>query len=173
MGTRDEKQLVVQELVEVLQRSKGAVLTNYRGISVIKDTDLRAKLRKAGIEYRVVKNTLLKRAADEAGIVGLAGYLEGPTAIALCNDPVAPAKVLTAWIKANKLLEIKGGILGGKAIDANGVIVLAELPPRDIMLGRVVGTIQAPLAGLVNVLHGPLRKLAYAVDAVRQQREAQ
>jgi len=173
MSTRNEKQQMVQELVEVLKQSKGAVLTNYRGISVVKDTDLRAKLRKAGIEYRVVKNTLLKRAADEVGIVGLDVYLEGPTAIALSNDAVAPAKTLSAWVKANKLLEIKGGILGGKAISADGVTALADLPSREVMLGRVVGTIQAPLAGLVNVLHGPLRKLAYAVDAVRQQKEAQ
>lgn len=173
MGTRDEKQLAVQELVQALRNNKGAVFTDYRGISVVKDTDLRAKMRKAGIDYRVVKNTLLKRAADEVGIAGLDAYLQGPTAIALSSDPVAPAKALAAWIKANKMLEIKGGILGGKVIDAAGVTVLADLPPREVMLGRVVGTIQAPLTGLVNVLHGPLRKLVYAVDAVRQQKEAQ
>ena len=162
MGAREEKQLVVQELVEKLRVNKGAVLTDYRGISVAKDTDLRAKLRNAGVEYRVVKNTLLIRAAEAAGIDGLTKYLEGPTAIAMSVDPVAPARVLSEWSKANKLLEIKGGIYEGKVFDQAGMAVIATLPSREAMLGSVLGTILAPLSAFAGV-----------VDAIRKQKEEQ
>lgn len=172
MGAREEKQLVVKELSEKLRQAKGTVLADYRGLNVEKVTDLRNKLRAAGIEYKVVKNTLLKLAADEAGIEGLEPYLEGPTALAMSVDPVAPAKVLSEWIKANKMLELKGGIVEGKVIDQSGVTGLADLPPREVLLAMVVGAIGAPISGMVNVLHGPLRKLVYAVDAVAKQKEA-
>lgn len=172
MGAREEKQLVVKELAEKLKLAKGTVLTDYRGLNVEKVTDLRNKLRAANIEYRVVKNTLLRIAAEDAGIKGLEGYLEGPTALAMSADPVAPAKVLADWIKANKMLELKGGILEGKVISAQGVTGLADLPPREVLLAMVVGTMNAPIIGLVNVLQGPLRKLVYAVDAVAKQKEA-
>ncbi|KAF0193677.1 MAG: 50S ribosomal protein L10 [Bacillota bacterium] len=162
MGTREEKQLVVQELVEKLRSNRGAVLTDYRGIGVAKDTDLRAKLRKAGVEYRVVKNTLLQRAAEAAGIEGLDKYLEGPTAIAMSVDSVAPAKALSEWVKANKMLEIKGGIYEGKVFDQAGVAAIAVLPSREIMLSSVLGTILAPLSAFATV-----------VDAIRKQKEEQ
>ena len=172
MGAREEKQLVVKELAEKLKLAKGTVLTDYRGLNVEKVTDLRNKLRAANIEYRVVKNTLLRLAAEDAGIKGLEGYLEGPTGLAMSADPVAPAKVLADWIKANKMLELKGGILEGKVISAQSVTGLASLPPREVLLAMVVGTMNAPIIGLVNVLQGPLRKLVYAVDAVAKQKEA-
>lgn len=162
MGAREEKQLVVQELVEKLKTNKGAVLTDYRGISVAKDTDLRAKLRKAGVEYRVVKNTLLQRAAAEAGITGLDQYLQGPTAIAMSVDAVAPARVLTEWVKANKMLEIKGGIYEGRVFDQAGINTIATLPSREAMLSSVLGTILAPLSAFAGV-----------VDAIRKQKEEQ
>ena len=162
MGAREEKQLVVQELVEKLRSNRGAVLTDYRGISVAKDTDLRAKLRKAGVEYRVVKNTLLQLAAEAAGIEGLDQYLEGPTAIAMSVDAVAPAKALSEWVKNNKMLEIKGGIYEGKVFDQAGMAAIAVLPPREIMLSSVLGTILAPLSAFATV-----------VDAIRKQKEEQ
>jgi len=162
MGAREEKQLVVQEFVEKLRTNKGAVLTDYRGISVAKDTDLRAKLRKAGVEYHVVKNTLLQRAAAEAGIEGLDQYLVGPTAIAMSVDPVAPAKTLSEWIKTNKMLEIKGGIYEGKVFDQASVTAIAALPSREVMLSMVLGTILAPLSAFAGV-----------VDQIRKQKEEQ
>lgn len=162
MGAREDKQLVVQELVEKLRSNRGTVLTDYRGITVAKDTDLRAKLRKAGVEYRVVKNTLLQLAAEAAGIEGLDKYLQGPTAIAMSVDPVAPAKTLSEWVKVNKLLEIKGGIYEGKVFDQAGMAVIAALPPREIMLSSVLGTILAPLSAFATV-----------VDAIRKQKEEQ
>lgn len=172
---RTEKQAVVSELKEKLSSSKGAVLTSYRGLTVAQDTKLRRKLREAGIEYRVVKNTLTRIAANEVGIEGLDQYLEGPTAIALSDkDPVAPAKVLTDFIKENKLqaIEVKAGLVEGKVVDAGGVKALASLPPREVLLAKALGSMQAPITGLVTVLSGNIRNLAYVLEAIRQQKES-
>lgn len=172
---RVEKQAVVSELKDKLSNTKGAVLTSYRGLSVAQDTKLRRKLREAGVEYRVVKNTLTRIAAREAGIEGLDQYLEGPTAIAISNtDPVAPAKLLSDFIKENKLqaLEIKAGLVEGQVIDAGSVKALASLPPKEVLIAKMLGSMQAPLSGLVNVLQGNIRNLVYALEAVRQQKES-
>ncbi len=160
MGNREEKGQVVQELAAKLRANRGAVFIDYRGISVAKDTELRSKLRKAGIEYRVVKNTLFLRAAKEVGTAGLERYLEGPTAVALSADSVAPARVLTEWIKANKMLEVKGGIYEGRAFDPAGVAAIAALPTREVMLSSVLGTLLAPLSAFAGV-----------IDAIRRQKE--
>ncbi|MBP2656157.1 MAG: rplJ [Firmicutes bacterium] len=175
MAITAEKEAVVSELKTKLSDSKGVVLTNYRGLNVAMDTKLRRKFREAGVEYRVIKNTMTRIAANEVGIVGLDQYLEGPTAIAMSmTDPVAPAKVLSDFIKENKLqaMEIKAGLVEGKVIDAQGVKALASLPPREVLIATLLGTLQAPITGLVNVLHGNLRNLAYVLEAVRQQKES-
>jgi large subunit ribosomal protein L10 len=175
MAITAEKQAVVAELKTKLSNVKGAVLTNYRGLTVAQDTKLRRKLRDAGVEYRVVKNTMTRIAAKEIGITGLETYLEGPTAIAISyTDPVAPAKVISDFIKENKLqfLEVKAGIVEGKVIDAAGVKTLASLPPRDVLIAQVLAGMQTPIAGLVNVLQGSIRNLVYVLDAVREQKES-
>lgn len=171
--SRNEKQVLVEELVEQLAKAKGAVLTDYKGINVNKLTDLRVQLRKEGVEFKVVKNTLAKRAANELGIEELNSHLEGPTAIAFSlEDPVAPAKAVASFIKANKILDIKAGLVEGKVISMAGVQALADLPPREVLIAQVVGAVAAPLSGFVNVLQGPIRKLTYALEAIRQQQEA-
>lgn len=171
--SRNEKQVLVEELVEQLGKAKGAVLTDYKGINVNKLTDLRGQLRKEGVEFKVVKNTLAKRAANELGIEELNSHLEGPTAIAFSlEDPVAPAKAVSSFIKANKMLEIKAGLVEGKVISLAGVQALADLPPREVLIAQVVGAVAAPLSGFVNVLQGPIRKLTYALEAIRKQQEA-
>ena len=175
MAITQEKVQSVAELKEKLSATKGAVLTNYRGLTVAQDTKLRRKLREAGVEYRVFKNTLTRIAAKEAGIEGLDPYLEGPTAIALSmTDPVAPAKVISDFVKENKLqtLEVKAGLVEGKVIDASGVKALSNLPPREVLIAQVLAGMQAPIAGFVNVLSGTMRNLVYALDAVRQQKES-
>ena len=175
MAITQEKVQSVAELKEKLSTTKGAVLTNYRGLTVAQDTKLRRKLREAGVEYRVFKNTLTRIAAKEAGIEGLDPYLEGPTAIALSmTDPVAPAKVISDFVKENKLqtLEVKAGLVEGKVIDASGVKALSNLPPREVLIAQVLAGMQAPIAGFVNVLSGTMRNLVYALDAVRQQKES-
>ncbi|MCL5045223.1 MAG: 50S ribosomal protein L10 [Actinobacteria bacterium] len=169
---RPEKEMAVGELTEKFRNSKAAVLTNYRGLNVAQATKLRKKLREAGVEYRVVKNTLARIAAHQLGLTGLDGFLEGPTAIAFgAQDPVAPAKALSDFAKDNKQLEIKAGLLEGKVIDPTGVKALADLPSREVLLAMVLGGMQAPMYGLVTVLNGPLRQFAYVLEAVRKQRE--
>ncbi|GBG56007.1 50S ribosomal protein L10 [Sporomusaceae bacterium FL31] len=175
MAVTSEKQAVVAELKEKLANTKGAVLTNYRGLTVAQDTNLRRKLREAGVEYRVVKNTMTRIAANEVGLAGLDAHLEGPTAIAISfTDPVAPAKVISDFVKENKLevLEVKAGIVEGQVIDAQGVKALAALPPREVLIAQVLAGMQSPIVGLVNVLQGSIRNLVYALDAVRQQKES-
>ena len=173
MAKIELKQPVVQEIKGKLEASKGAVLTDYRGLNVAEVTELRNKLREVGVEYKVVKNTLARIAANEIGIEGLDGYLEGPTAIAYgIEDAVAPAKVLSEFAKAHVNLEIKAGILEGKVIDLNGVKALADLPSREVLLAKLLGSMQSPLYGMANVLQGNLRNLVYVLDAVRKTKEA-
>lgn len=175
MAVTSEKQAVVAELVKKLSEAKAAVLTNYRGLTVAQDTVFRSKLRQAGIEYRVVKNTMTRIAAKEVGIQGLDVYLEGPTAIAFSyTDVLAPAKAISDFIKEQKLqaLEVKAGLVEGKVIDANGVKTLAGLPPREVLIAQLLAGMQAPIAGLVNVLQGPIRNLVYTLEAVRKQKES-
>lgn len=175
MAVTQEKLQTVAEIKEKLSAAKGAVLTNYRGLTVAQDTKLRRKLREAGVEYRVFKNTMTRIAAQEAGIEGLDSYLEGPTAIAMSTtDPVAPAKIISDFIKENKLqaLEVKAGLVEGKVIDGAGVKALSSLPPKEVLVARVLAGMQSPIAGLVNVLSGNLRNLVYALEAVRKQKES-
>jgi large subunit ribosomal protein L10 len=167
---RPEKVAKVSEIQEKLSRSQGVILADYRGLNVEEVNELRKKLREAGVEYRVEKNTLVLLAARDAQIEGMDDYLKGPTALAFgYNDPVAPAKVLSTFAKDHKNLELKAGILEGKVIDANQVKALADLPSREALLSQLAGVIQAPMRGLVTVLSGPLRNLAYVVEAVRKK----
>lgn len=167
-----QKVAAVAEMADKLRRGEGVILTDYRGLNVKAMTELRAKLREAGVEYKVVKNTLAQRAAQAAQIEGLEQFLTGPTAIAFAyDDPVVAAKVLSEFAKANDALEIKGGLLNGKAIDVEGVKALASLPAREVLLSQVLRGMQAPIAGFVGVLQGVLRQLVYVLEAVRKQKE--
>ncbi len=175
MAITAAKQARVAELVGKLTSVKGAVLINYRGLTVAQDTKLRRKFREAGVEYKVVKNTFMRIAATEVGIEGMEPYLDGPTAIAFsATDPVAPAKVISDFIKEHKLqnIKIKAGIVEGKMIDADGVKALSSLPPREVLIAQVLAGFQTPIAGLVNVLQGTIRKTVYVLDAIRKQKES-
>ncbi|MDI3281140.1 MAG: 50S ribosomal protein L10 [Bacillota bacterium] len=170
---REAKREVVKELQEKFASSQSVVLADYRGLNVKAMTDLRRRCREAGVEYRVVKNTLARLAARQAGLEGLEELLLGPVSLAFgYRDPVLPAKVLSEFARDHKELEIKGGVLQGKVVSYEAVKALADLPPREVLLARLVGGMQAPLSGLVAVLNGPLRQLVYALEAVRKQKEA-
>lgn len=174
MANLEAKGQVVAEVKDKLSQAKGIVLTDYRGLTVAQVTKLRAQLREAGIEYKVLKNTMVRRAANELGLSGLDPFLEGPTAVAFgVEDPVAPAKILTEFAKTNKNLEIKAGIVEGKVISLDGVKALADLPPREVLLAKLLGAMQSPLVGMANVLQGPIRKLGYALEEVRKLKAAQ
>ena len=173
-----KKQAVVAELKEQLTSAKGVVLTGYKGLTVAQDTALRREFREAGVTYHVVKNTMLRLAAQEAGIEGLDEHLEGTTAFAFsAEDAVAPAKVIGGFIKKNKLddagvLTIKVGMVEGQVIDAKEVNALATLPSREELIAKMLGSMNAPISNTVNVLQGVIRKAVYVLDAVRAQKES-
>lgn len=168
--TRAKKEAIIGELEEKFANSKVAILTDYRGLTVAEATKLRRRLREAGCEFKVAKNTLTAKVARKMGLEEVISYLEGPVAIAFGVDPVAPAKILTEFIRESKKMEIKAGILEGRVIDAKGVRGLADLPPREVLLGRVLGGMQVPLYGFAGALAGVLRSFVYAVEALRRQR---
>jgi large subunit ribosomal protein L10 len=173
MSVRSEKEAIVQEVIEKLEKAKSTVLTDYRGLNVAEATQLRKKLREADVEYRVIKNTMTRFAVRELGLDELSPYLEGPTAIAFSyEDPAAAPKILTEFMKASKKLTIKAGMLEGKLIDEEGVKALADLPSREILLSMVLSAMQSPIANWVSVLGAPIRSFGYALDGVRQQKEA-
>lgn len=165
------KKTVVAEIREKLGRAQSVVLVDYRGLTVEEVTDLRNQFRKAGVEYAVLKNTMITLAARDLGIQGLDGYLKGPTAVAFgYADPVAPAKIITEYLKKNKKISVKCGMVDRKVIDQAGVTALAELPPREVLIAKLMGSMNAPITGFVGVLSGVLRKFVYAVEAVRKQK---
>jgi len=169
---RDEKATSIAELREKLGDARGAVLTDFRGLSVAELTELRTLLRKSAVEYKVVKNTLAKLAVKDTGLAGLARYLEGPTGIAIgAADPVAASKAVSAWARGREKFSVKGGVVEGRVVGPREIAELADLPPREVLLGRMAGVLQAPLAGLVQVLSASLRGLANALDQVRQKKE--
>lgn len=167
----EQKKEEVKQLSEKLKAAKALVLADYRGLTVEQDTELRNALRKAGVEYKVVKNTMTKFAVKENGLEGLEPFLSGPTALALSNDDVvAPAKLLSEYAKKYEKLELKAGVLEGKVIDLEGIKNLAELPPREVLIARVLGGFNAPISGFVNVLNGNIRGLVVALNAIAEQK---
>jgi len=170
---RPEKVDEVERLQGRLREAAAVILTDFRGLTVGEITVLRARLRDAGAEYRVVKNRLLAIAGQGAGIDGLAPYLEGPTAAAfVTTDPIAVAKAIQEFIRQTRKLVIKASVVAGQVYDGTQTKALADLPGRNELLARVVGGIAAPLAGLQAVLTGLPRNLVYVLDQVRRQREA-
>ncbi len=155
-----------------LQKFRGAVVADYRGLNAAEMTALRKELREAGVEFKVLKNTLTIIAAEKLEMNDLIPLLSGPTAFAFgYEDPVVAAKIISEFAKKNKNLEIKGGILEGKVLDPAGVGNLADLPSREVLLSMVARAMQGPLAGMVNVLQGNIRNFVYALEAVRKQKE--
>jgi large subunit ribosomal protein L10 len=168
---RPEKEAIVSEVYEKLAKSQSVVLVDFRGLTVQEATALRKKLREAGVELRVLKNTLVRLAAAKANLGDLNVYLQGPTAIAFgYDDPVSPAKILAEFAKDHKKLELKGGVLEGNVIDQAMITALADLPSREVLLGQLAGLIQAPLRNLANVLSAPIRNTVYVLEAVRQKK---
>ena len=165
-----EKQVIVSALAEKLKSSACGILVDYKGITVEKDTKLRNDLRTAGVDYSVVKNTLTRFAAREVGLDGLDDVLNGTTALAVSTDPVAPAKILFEYAKKNDKFKIKAGFLNGKVISASDVEALASLPPREVLIAKVLGGLNAPIAGFVNVLNGNIRGLVVALNAIAEKK---
>jgi large subunit ribosomal protein L10 len=164
---KKDKEQVVADLVERLRGSDTLILADYRGLSVSELDDVRTKLLEHGARFTVVKNTLTKRAASEAGLETLTALLDGPTAIAFVGDGdmVAVAKTLNDTAKRTKVLEIKGGILQGAPLGAGQVVELASLPPADVLQGQVLGAIVGPLTSIVGLFAAPLQDFVGLLDA--------
>lgn len=169
---RPEKVKFVEDLTEKFKASQSIIFTNYRGLNVAEVTDLRFRLREAGVEYKVAKNTLTRFAVKNAEIDVEEEVLMGPTAIAFgVEDPVAPAKILLDFAKEKKALEIKGGILAGDFISAERVTALSKIPSREELLAKALGSMKAPINNFVGTLAAVPRKLLYALNAIKEQKE--
>ncbi|WP_438449158.1 50S ribosomal protein L10 [Gorillibacterium sp. sgz5001074] len=154
----EEKQQLVNEVVTKLKESSCTVVADYRGLTVAQVTQLRKNLREAGIEFQVLKNTLVRRATADAALTELDEILTGPTAIAFGKDVVAPAKILSDFAKKNDKLQIKGGVVEGRVVDTAQIKALADLPSREGLLSM-----------LLSVLQAPMRNFALAVKAVSEK----
>jgi len=196
----EEKKKVVDDLVENLSSAKVIVIADYRGITVEQDNVMRRDLSKAGVEYKVVKNTLTKLAVDQIGLKELDSCLKGPTSIAFSkndivapakilkeldsclkgptsiafskNDIVAPAKILNEYSEKYGHVKLKAGVVEGKVINVDEIKALAKLPPKEVLLARVLGGLNAPLAGLVNVLNANIAGLARVLNKIAEKKES-
>jgi large subunit ribosomal protein L10 len=167
---RDQKAAVVDEIAEQIQSSDAIFAVDYRGLTVSQAAELRGKLRDADARFRIVKNSLSERAADKAGAEALKPFLEGPTALALVRgDAAVAAKALNDTARALNLLEFKGGVLGGNALSADDVRSIARLPSRDVLNAQLVGTIAAPISGLVRTLNALIAGLAIQLKSIADQ----
>jgi large subunit ribosomal protein L10 len=164
---RKDKEQVVADLAERLRASGTLILADYRGLSVSELDDVRTKILEHGSRFTVIKNTLTKRAAEEAGLESLTAFLDGPTAIAFVGDGdmVAVAKTLNETARRTKILEIKGGILQGAPMEAAQVVELAALPSADVLQGQVLGAIVGPLTSIVGLFAAPLQDFVGLLDA--------
>ena len=169
---KSNKEQLVAELTAKMSTAKAAYLADYRGIDVEAANTLRGELHKADVEYRVVKNTLLKIAIKGTDNECLGDYLAGPTALTIVlDDPVAPAKVLSDFAKTNKEFELKCGVLDGKLLSVADIVALADLPSREVLLARILGSINAPASNFVGVLAAIPRSLVQVLGAIKDQKQ--
>jgi large subunit ribosomal protein L10 len=168
---RTEKEQLVAELTQKIRGAKALYYTDFTGLSVKRMTELRRRLRKAGVEYVVIKNTLALRAVNESGLAG--SRLRGPTGLVISTDPVSGAKVLSDFARENEQKpEVKGGLLDGRVLDTAQVKRLATMPSREQMLADLGAGFQSPMAAFVGALNGLMYMFAGALEALRTQRES-
>src|SRR5437763_4204502 len=171
---RDQKAAVVDQIAGELERAEAVFAVDYRGLSVPEAAELRVKLREAGAVFRVVKNSLTERAADKAGASTLKELLDGPTALTLVSgDPAPAAKALSDTGRALRILDFKGGLMNGNALTAEEIRSIARLPSRELLHGQLVGTIAAPLSGLVRTLHALVAGLAVQLQQIAEAADAE
>ena len=169
---KPEKKAAVEELKEKFSECQSMVFTDFIGLDVETMTELRSNLREAGVDYKVVKNTLASIAAEECDLEDITEYFVGPTAIAFGQeDAVSPAKVLVDFAEEHDDLDIKAGFLNDNVIGKDKLESLAEIPSRDVLLGQTVAGMQAPISGLVRVLNGNIQGLVQALSQIKDQKE--
>lgn len=170
---RDQKSTAIAEIADQIRESEAVVAVDYRGISVPQAAELRGKLREADASFRIVKNTLTERAADDAGAGDLKVHLEGPTALTFVRGDIAmAAKALSNFQKEHELLVFKGGLMGGEVIDADTIKSLSKLPSRDVLYGQLVGIVASPITGLARSLNAMTSGLAVALGGVLEKKQS-
>lgn len=168
-----QKEQAVAEVADKLQRAQSVIVVDYRGLTVDEVTKLRTEFRNAGVEYRVIKNNMLRRAADSLDLEGVNDMFLGPTAVAFgYEDPVAPAKILYKFRKDTDKTTIKGGVLDGKAIDEAEVVNLSKLPSKEELLAKMLGSLNAPITKFALALSAVPKGLAVALGQVVEQKES-
>ena len=172
MAKVELKKPVVEEISAGIKDAQTVVLVDYRGLTVEQDTQLRKQLREAGVTYKVYKNTMMNFAFKGTEFEALSEYLEGPSAIAISkDDATAPARIICKFAKDAKALEVKAGVAEGTVYDANGVSELSKVPTREVLLGRLLGSMQSPIANLARVLNQIAEKDGEAAPAVEEAAE--
>ena len=173
--SKEQKARIIDDLQEVFSKCNVGILTDYRGLSAPEMTSLRRMMRESGIGYKVVKNTLARFAAERAGKDELAGFFEGPIAIAFGYGDIAePAKILADYIRTSKSsLSIKGGFLIDRLLTSEDVMTLSTIPSREVLLGRILGGMQIPILALVNCLTTPVKGVIQVLQARIQQLEGE
>jgi large subunit ribosomal protein L10 len=166
-----EKQAIVEDLAKRLRAARSVYVTDFQGLNVAQVSDLRRRLRKAGVDYVVVKNTLARRAFEGAKVVGLDEHLSGNTALALAQDAGSAAKVLADFAREFQKPQMKGGLVEGRAVTPEQVKRLASLPPREVLLAQLGAAMQAPMAGFLGALQALTANFAGALEALKTQRE--
>ena len=162
----EQKSAAVESLAEKLGRASAGVLVKYQGITVEEDTKLRADLRKAGVEYSVIKNTMIGRACKIAGLDGMEEYLDGMNALAISyDDPIAPAKILKEYAEKIESFELRAGFMDGAVVDVATVNELADIPPKEVLRARMLGSLTGPLSGLAVALQAIIDKDGEAAPA--------
>lgn len=170
---REEKKQIVEALHERFLKAKVVIATDYKGMNVTALNELRRKLKEAEIDYQVAKNTLLARASEGTLVASIKDQFKGPNAIAMSyDDPVAPAKLLTKFARENEKFEIKFGVISGRALDLNAIKELSNLPPREVILGRVLAVMNGVPTALVTALSNIPVKLLNVLQAIKEQKEA-
>ena len=171
---KEQKVEQVDVLTEKLKKAKVAVLTDYRGLTVSQKQELRGKLRTGNVEYRVVKNTLARRAADAAGYKALESELNGPIAIAFGYEDLSlPPRLINEFVRTTRLkLEVVGGLVEGRVFNRDQVKQLADLPSREVLLAQLLGTLQSPVGQLVGIMQTPLQQLMGVLEAYKSKLEA-
>jgi large subunit ribosomal protein L10 len=169
----DKKKEIVKDLHEKFARSKVVIITDYKGLDVSTINDLRRRLRAHEIEYKVVKNSLLVRAAEETDVALIKDRFKGPSAVALSyDDPIAPAKVLTKFLDEYSQLEIKSGVMDGKVLDLDAIKKMSTLPSREALLGQFLSAANGVATGFVRVLNAIPVQLLNVLQAIKEQKEA-
>jgi len=169
---KNDKQRIVEELHAAWSESTAGVVTHYRGLTVTEMGDLRRSLHNADVSLQVVKNTLARRAAEGTDFKAATELFTGPVAIAYGKDPVGMAKAIADFAKEHKALEVKGGVLDGKMVDVSGVKALASLPSREVLLAKMLGSMQSPISGFVRTLAEVPASFVRTLAAIRDQKEA-